>query len=86
MKVYTVEEVAAILRVDYKTVLRLIRRGLVKVLPGIRHKRVPEDELKRYLDVRGLLAKPIQTPATTFLPVARPPASGKPMNMAENNK
>jgi excisionase family DNA binding protein len=66
MKVYTVEEIAAILRVEYKTVLRLIERGLLKVLPGIRHKRVPEEELKRYLDVRGLLAEPVATPAIAF--------------------
>jgi len=53
MKVYTVEEVAAILRVDYKTVLRLIQRSLLKVLPGIRHKRVTEQKLNRYLDERS---------------------------------
>jgi excisionase family DNA binding protein len=79
MKVYTVEEVAAILRVDYKTVLRLIQRGLLKVLPGIRHKRVTEHELNRYLDVRNVLCKPVQTPAVAFVSTVRPPAAGKPM-------
>ncbi len=45
--VYTAEEVARILKVDYKTVLRLIERGLLKSLPGIRHKRITEGELIR---------------------------------------
>ncbi|HZV36802.1 MAG TPA: helix-turn-helix domain-containing protein [Verrucomicrobiae bacterium] len=67
MKVYTVEEVAAILRVDYKTVLRLIQRGLLKVLPGIRHKRVTEHELNRYLDVRSVLSKPVHVAAQAFV-------------------
>lgn len=86
MKVYTVEEIAAILRVDYKTVLRLIERGILKVLPGIRHKRVTEDELKRYLDVRGLFSKPVQTSAAPLLPVVRPPTSCKSTNVAESQK
>ena len=55
MKVYTAEEVAEILRVEYKTVLRLIERGVLKCLPAIRHKRIPEAELNRYLDVRSTL-------------------------------
>jgi excisionase family DNA binding protein len=54
--VYTAEEVARILKVDYKTVLRLIERGLLKPLPGIRHKRITEAELIRYLDVQSFLA------------------------------
>jgi excisionase family DNA binding protein len=86
MKVYTVEEVAAVLRVDYKTVLRLIERGLLKVLPGIRHKRITEEELKRYMDVRSTLSRPIQKPCTSHLPAAFPPASGKSTQLAENNK
>ena len=49
MKIYTAVEVAAVLEVDYKTVLNLIKRGLLKALPGIRHKRITEDELNRYL-------------------------------------
>ncbi len=56
VKVYTVEEVASILRVEYKTVLRLVKRGWLKVLPGIRHKRIPEAELDRYMNVRSILA------------------------------
>ncbi|MGA2603246.1 MAG: helix-turn-helix domain-containing protein [Verrucomicrobiia bacterium] len=56
MKVYTVEEVASILRLEQKTVLHLIKRGFLKALPGIRHKRIPEAELDRYMNVRSILA------------------------------
>ena len=55
MKVYTVEEVAEILKLENKTVLRLIKRGFLKALPGIRHKRITEEELKRYLGVKSIL-------------------------------
>ena len=53
MKVYTATEVACLLQVDYKTVLRLIQRGLLKAIPGIRHKRITEDEIKRFLGAGG---------------------------------
>ncbi len=56
MNVYTAEEVAGILKVDYKTVLRLVKRGLLKTLPGIRHKRITEVELNHYLGVKNFLA------------------------------
>ena len=49
MKIYTAVEVAAVLKVDYKTVLNLMKRGFLKALPGIRHKRITEEELNRYL-------------------------------------
>lgn len=52
MKVYTAEEVAGFLKVDYKTVLRLIQLGLLKAIPGIRHKRITEQELHRYLGIK----------------------------------
>lgn len=52
VKVYTAEEVAGLLKVDYKTVLRLIKRGLLKAIPGIRHKRITEQELNRYLGIK----------------------------------
>ena len=55
MNVFTAEEVAAKLKVDYKTVLRLIQRGHIKTLPGIRHKRITEAELDRYLGVKEVL-------------------------------
>jgi hypothetical protein len=34
LKIYTADEVASLLKVDYKTVLRLIKRGLLKAIPG----------------------------------------------------
>jgi excisionase family DNA binding protein len=52
MKIYTADEVAGLLQVDYKTVLRLIKRGLLKAIPGIRHKRITEQELNRYLGIQ----------------------------------
>ena len=53
MQIYTADEVAGLLKVDYKTVLRLIKRGLIKAIPGIRHKRITEQELNRYLGIRA---------------------------------
>lgn len=53
--VFTAEEIAGKLKVEYKTVLRLIQRGLLKTLPGIRHKRITEAELNRYLGVQEVL-------------------------------
>jgi excisionase family DNA binding protein len=52
MKVYTADEVAIELKVKYKTVLRLIQRGLLKPIPGIRHKRITEQELHRYVGIK----------------------------------
>lgn len=52
MKIYTAREVAEVLKVEYKTVLRLIQRGLLKAIPGIRHKRITEQELRRYLGIK----------------------------------
>jgi excisionase family DNA binding protein len=49
MKVHTTKEVAALLLVGEKTVLRLCQRKLLNAIPGIRHKRFTEDELNRYL-------------------------------------
>ena len=54
MKIYTAEEVAAELKVEYKTVLRLIKRGLLKAVPGIRHKRITEQALKRFLGIQTM--------------------------------
>lgn len=56
MNVYTAEEVAGMLKVEYKTALRLIERGLLKALPGIRHKRITEHELNRYLGSQEILS------------------------------
>jgi excisionase family DNA binding protein len=66
MEVYTVQEVADKLKVEYKTVLRLIERRVLITLPGIRHKRIPASELVRYLDVRSTLAaSTVQNPPTS---------------------
>jgi excisionase family DNA binding protein len=49
-KVYTAEEVAKILMVHYRTVLRLIKEGKIKTLDGIEGKtRVSEQQLNDYL-------------------------------------
>ena len=53
VKIYTAKEVAGMLKVEYKTVLRLIQRGLLKTIPGIRHKRITEQELCRYLGIKA---------------------------------
>lgn len=58
MKVYTADEVAGMLKVSYKTVLRLIQRGDLTPLPGLRHIRITEAELCRYLGVASLTASP----------------------------
>ena len=62
MNVYTAEEIAGKLKVEYKTVLRLIQRGLLKTLPGIRHKRITEAELNRYLGVQDILTAAGRSP------------------------
>jgi excisionase family DNA binding protein len=63
VKIYTAVEVAAELKVDYKTVLRLVKRGFLKALPGIRHKRITEEELNRYLGIKSFLASAGSGPA-----------------------
>ena len=65
VKIHTAVEVAAFLGVDYKTVLNLIKRGHLRALPGLRHKRITDAELNRYLDVQ---------PAATAIPAQPPPA------------
>jgi excisionase family DNA binding protein len=92
VNVYTAEEVAAQLKVEYKTVLRLIKSGRLKSLPGIRHKRITEEELNRYLGVQTILASANTSPrpstgtgvnhgqivvSPTAAAVATPPASLK---------
>jgi excisionase family DNA binding protein len=47
------KEVAELLKVNKKTVLRLCHRKLLKPLPGIRHKLFTENELDRYLSLKG---------------------------------
>jgi excisionase family DNA binding protein len=72
VKVYTVDEVASLLKLEYKTVLRLIKRSYLKCLPGIRHKRITEQELSRYLDVRGILASAASNPSARAPVLAKP--------------
>lgn len=67
VKIQTADEVARILGVDYKTVLSLIKRGHLRALPGLRHKRITADELNRYL---GRQSTAMLTPANP--PPARP--------------
>lgn len=76
MNVYTAEEVAGILKVEYKTALRLIERGLIKARPGIRHKRITEQELNRYLENQEILSDARATAvqhAGHGQPTAQPP-------------
>jgi excisionase family DNA binding protein len=64
MKIFTADEVAAWLKVSRKTVFNLIKRGQLDALPGIRHKRITEEALARYLGVSiGALATPPARPA-----------------------
>ena len=65
VKIHTAGAVAVLLSVDYKTVLNLIKRGHLRALPGLRHKRITEAELNRYLGV---------PPAATVTPAKTPPA------------
>jgi excisionase family DNA binding protein len=50
MKVYTVQEVARILRVNPLTVLRLIKRGNLRARKVGRVYRITEQELSLFLD------------------------------------
>jgi hypothetical protein len=54
LKIYTAGEIAGQLKTSYKTVLNLIKHGLLKGLPGIRHKRITEAEFNRYLGVDAI--------------------------------
>ncbi len=65
VKIHTAGAVAVLLGMDYKTVLSLIKRGHLRALPGLRHKRITEAELNRYLGVQ---------PAAAAIPAQTPPA------------
>ena len=47
--VYTVPEVAAILKISEKSVYRLIERNVLKSCCDLRHKRVSKRELERFI-------------------------------------
>lgn len=54
--VYTVPEVAEILKVSDKSVYRLIERELLKTCCALRHKRVSKKELARFIQAtNGLI-------------------------------
>jgi excisionase family DNA binding protein len=53
VKIFTTKDVASLLQVDEKTVLRLCHRKLLTPIPGIRHKRFTEEELNRFLKCRN---------------------------------
>jgi excisionase family DNA binding protein len=72
VKIYTAAEVAGLLKVDYKTVLNLIKRGALQALPGIRHKRITEAALNCYLRVKCAHVTAAGTPACAL-------ATAKPM-------
>ena len=46
----TAAESARYLGVHYATLLRLIKRGHIRTIPGLRHKRITPGELRRYLN------------------------------------
>jgi excisionase family DNA binding protein len=48
---YSMEETAQVLGVSYITVHRLIKRGLLKASPALRHKLIPIVEIQRFLKV-----------------------------------
>lgn len=72
VKIYTAVEVSGLLKVDYKTVLNLIKRGELQALPGIRHKRITEAALNCYLGIMSVPGTAANTPACI-------PAAAKPL-------
>jgi hypothetical protein len=64
-----------LLGVDYKTVLNLIKRGHLRALPGLRHKRITGAELNRYLGVQpAATATPVGT-LSVAKPMCKQPAA-----------
>lgn len=53
---YSVEESAAALGVSKPTIYRLIAREILRPLPGIRHKRIPCEQVRKFAqgDLHGL--------------------------------
>jgi excisionase family DNA binding protein len=45
---YSVEESAAALGLSRPTIYRLISRRVLRPLPGLRHKRIPCEQVRRY--------------------------------------
>jgi excisionase family DNA binding protein len=47
--VYTLQESAALLALSTKSIARLIKRGKLRCMSSVRHKRIPRSELTRFL-------------------------------------
>ena len=47
---YSVTETAAVLGVSLPTVYRLVTRGVLRPLPGLRHKRLPKRQVHAFVD------------------------------------
>jgi len=47
---YSMRETAAILGVNYQTVYRLLKRGLLKSSSALRTKLIPKTEIERFLN------------------------------------
>jgi excisionase family DNA binding protein len=45
---YTASEAAELLGVNVETIYRLITRGKLRTVPGLRHKRIPVGEFDRF--------------------------------------
>ena len=47
---YSVTETATVLGVSFPTVYRLIARGVLRPLPGLRHKRLPRKQVHAFVE------------------------------------
>lgn len=72
--VYTSDEAAAILQVDRRTISKLVRRGVLQVLPHIRHHRIPVSSVAAYLATAKGTATgtPVPSRAAEPSPAVRP--------------
>lgn len=46
---WSLKETAAVLGLSYPTVWRLVQRGKIRAVPGLRHKLIPQKEIERFL-------------------------------------
>ena len=74
MNIFTAVEIAGKLKVKYKTVLNLIKRGRLQALPGLRHKRITEAAFNRYLGIENVQSGAVVTPAPAK-PLCNSPAT-----------
>ena len=61
-EVLTVAEIAALLKLSRQSIYRLVRKGLLPRLTGIRGIRVPRDGLDEYLSRRQTVQVPVSKP------------------------